>query len=232
MGKCKSSKIGSPHHSPMFHGLEMALLSPLIQSTDFNYDIVSECENRGFITASVMEALSVAKFLSRTVLAAQKAQRIYGVPASFLISMGLYKSGWDVDSLIEDIQSDPEWLGCDCCYSPGILKWFMETAKSLAESPVYREALLLSPDVKAYAEKLFSLGFRYSIDMEDILSPIDRYDLNECDLAALRCAGEYTKEQFTKYQDEDGSIRLRLSWLDCIPMLQTKAQQLATEASV
>ncbi len=219
MQKQKSSKNASLHHVGMFDGVEMAVVSPVIRSTDFNYQNVAECVNRGFLTLDIGEALQMARFLSRTVLAAQLAQRSYGVPASFLISLGLSESGWEASNLSGTTEDAVEWPGCDCCYSPDAQKWFMETAKLLAESPKYSTARPLMHDVKAFAHKLVSLGFRDSIDMQDVLGPIERYGLEECDLAALRPPNEYSRGDFTAYRDEEGNPKLRASWLDLVDLL-------------
>jgi hypothetical protein len=207
MPKQKTSLSASRHHVSMFHHVDMAMVSPLIRSTNFDHGLIEECVNRGFVTSKLSEPLTVVKFLSRTVLAAQFAQRKYGVPASFLISFGLYKSGWEATGLIHDVERAIEWPGCDCCYSPGIREWFVKTAKLLAKSRKYRNALPLAHDVKAYAEKLLALGFFEDVnDMQDILDPIERYDLAKCDLAALRQPGEYRASEFEAYRDKSGAI--------------------------
>lgn len=164
------------------------------------------------------EALKVVKFLSRTTLAAQYAQRTYGVPASFLVSVGLYVSGWDADTLNERNGHASERVERASYDSPGILKWFLETARLLAESPKYRKARPPVSDLRAYVEKICALGFR-DVDAEDVLSPIERYGLEQCDLAALLEPNEYHKERFTVYQDQKGVNKLRLSWLDILPLL-------------
>jgi hypothetical protein len=223
MSKNRLSKTEAAHHISMFHGAEMALISPLIRSTDFNYDLVDECGNRGFIPHMLADALGVAKFLSRTILAAQFAQRSYGVPASFLISIGLDESAWDADRLARLVDGSVEWPGCECCYSPGIQRWFLETAKVLAESPKYRKARSLTSDVKAYAHKLCSLGFRSALDMQDILDLIESYGLEECDLAALKQPGEYSRDEFTAVRDEKGGVKLVNALLHQLAAMKRKA---------
>ena len=233
MSKSGSPKASSRHHVPMSHGVEMALISPLIQSTNFNDDLMTECVNRGFLTDSLRESLIVAKFLSRTILAAQHAQRIYGVPASFLIAVGINESGWEADGLLEDRERSTEWLGCDCCYSPGIQKWFLEMAKLLAESPKYSEAMNLVSNVREYGEKLSSLGFRNRLDMEDILTPIKNYDLEQCDLAALCEPNEYDEGRLIEYRDKDGAKKLRSVLSDLLqPVARKEASPPVPETAV
>jgi hypothetical protein len=202
-----------------FNSVEMAVISPLARSIDFDHDIARECESRGFLPACLMEPLLVAKFLSRTILAAQLAQRTYGVPASFLIGMALFDSSWDAEDLdlVGDLESDTAEFAC----FSGVQRWFLEAAKLLAESPKYAKALpLAGDDVKAYGRELAALGFRDSIGVEDILTPIENYGLEDCDLPALCQPNEYTRERFTEFRNERGARQLRPAWLDHISLLQ------------
>jgi hypothetical protein len=208
MSKQRSSSTGTNHHIPMFNGVEMALVSPLIKSTNFDYDLVTECENRGYLPLKLMDGLHTVKFLSRTVLAAQKAQRTYGVPASVLISIAMDKSAFDADNLLENSQLAVEWPGCGCCYSPEILKWFMKMAERLTESPKCRNAMKLLPDISAYVKRLFSLKLGSNLDAEDVLANVANYGLEDCDLAALRQPGEHRKSEFTPIRDKHGAVTL------------------------
>jgi hypothetical protein len=208
---------------PIFHPVEIALVSPLTKGISFDDQLLDECVSRGFIPRSLGESLNIAKFLGRTVLAAQSAQRTYGVPASFLISLGLQQFAWGADLLSQTSDGGAGYPGFDCHVWPGILRWFMETAQHLAESSEYSEAILFAHDVRAYAEKLVALGFRNSLDMEDVLTPIKNYDLEECDLAALRHPNEYNSNYFTAFRDEKGVNKLRAAWLDLVPLVRPAA---------
>jgi hypothetical protein len=182
------SKRAAPHHVPMFNAVEMTVVAPLIRSTDSNYQIIDECEKRGYLPIKMGETLVVAKFLARTVLAAQKAQRTYSVPASVLISIAIDATAFDADGLTEKGKNPVEWPGCECCYSPDIHKWFIDKAAFLAKSPRYRKAMKLLPDLDAYVKKIYSLGLGSDLDAKDILSNIAQHDLKECDFGGSSAA--------------------------------------------
>jgi hypothetical protein len=202
----------------MFNSVEMAIVSQLIHSTNTTYELVRECEGRGFISGAIKESLIVAKFLSRTVLAAQAAQRLYGVPASVLISMALYESGWDADGLLKNREGAVEWPGCTCCYSPEIHEWFLAKAKLLAESSPYSSALQLVGDVKAYLLKVYSLGLGSELDAGDILSPIETYELKECDFAGWLDPGQYRTKYDSLYRSEKSSVSERDAMLKTLKL--------------
>jgi len=101
MGKSNSLKIESRRNIPIYHPEEVATLSAFIQATEISDSQLDECENRGLLPIPLAESFVMLKFLSRTILAAQKAQRQYGVPASVLIGIAVFESSWDADDLIE-----------------------------------------------------------------------------------------------------------------------------------
>jgi hypothetical protein len=230
MNKRKSATSASLHHVGIFHGAEMAVLAPLIRSTDFNPHVISECAEKGLIPLSIANALNAAGFVARTVLAAQLAQRTYGVPASVLMAVGIYRSGTTVEDLIEDADRAVEWPGCDCCYSPMIRKWFMDFAAGLVGSARGREALRLLPGrefvikrpvLKLYVRALGVAGFWDSLESEDIISNIERYDLDECDRAAIFAPGCYERATY-KEAARDGGTKLVPVWADLLgPSIQT-----------
>jgi hypothetical protein len=230
MSRAKSTKTVSQQHIPKLNSVEVALISPLVQNISFDHEIVEECVKRGFIPRCLAEPLIVVKFLSRTILAAQSAQREYRIPASFLIGLAIYESGWDAETLAKNVEGDDATEFTSC--SLDVQRWFLEVARVLAESPKYAKALPLADvDVKAYGMKLAALGFRDSLDMEDILTPIENYNLQQCDLAALRSPNEYTQELFTQFRDEHGSRKLRAAWLDLVPIMRRDAALPARAAS-
>jgi hypothetical protein len=174
------------------------LLRPIVQGTDFcnasqdRYwsDVVSD---RGLIPSRLMESLSVIMFLARNVLHAQDAQRRYGVPASVLMSIALNLSAWGYGSL-----SDGNG-------------WFEVEARRLVTSDRYRVAILSADDASLYVRKLDELGYCDEIDVgaEDILSPIEQYDLTACDLAGILPIGEYRAGRYRAVRSEAGRIELR-----------------------
>lgn len=240
MTKPKSSKKRTAQRFKGFHGVDVAILSALIEKTDFNNEVASECTKRGFIPLRLSEALVVAKFVSRTVLAAQSAQREYNVPASVLIALALQQHSFDVDAFEDASVSLAVGTGSSGCRSLQILSWFMKTAEHLGTARKYHKARLLFadrraayglPTLKEYVNLVCSIGLgsRLDADAEDVISNIETYDLYECDLAALRQSGEYNSETFTTYTDEQDARRLRLGWLDFVPMIH---RPLSVESAV
>jgi hypothetical protein len=206
----------------MFHGEEMAVLAPLIRSTNFNQDVISACVETGSLPLVIANALEAAKFLVRTVLAAQSAQRTYGVPASVLLAVAFYRSGTTVEGLIADPGRAVEWPGCDCCYSPSVQKWFMDFAAHLVRSAKGRKALELLPGrdfvidlprLKLYVRGLGVAGFWDSRESEDIISEIEEHGLDECDRAAIFEPGYYRRMTY-KESLRDGGIKLVPVWAE------------------
>lgn len=212
MPKAKLSRTPSHHHVGMFNAVEMSIISQFIRGTDLDDQVREECGARGLMPQKLNEPLVIAKFLSRTILAAQAAQRVYGVPASVLISMALHESSWEAASLLKSAGDAVEWPGCECCYSPEIQQWFFTRAKLLI-SRKYSAALSLVADVKAYVSKICSIGlldkFGSKIDGGDILSPIENYDLEECDLAGWLAPGEYRNPMHSRSWSDDLAIKER-----------------------
>jgi len=64
-------------------------------------------------------------------------------------------------------------------------------------------------DGKAYVEKLYSLGFGKEGDVSDVLSIIERFGLEECDLAGILRPGDYSKERYIAVRDEAGVMQLK-----------------------
>lgn len=122
MATSEPADSGLGSHDPMFNPVELAVVSPLIRGINFNYDILTECKTRGFIPVKLGEALVIAKFLSRTILAAHLAQRTYGILASFLLGVAMQESAFEASRLAGEDGNREYWPGCDCCYSPGITR--------------------------------------------------------------------------------------------------------------
>lgn len=226
MTKIKSAKTASAHHVGLFRGAELAALAPLIRNTNFNDDVLAECTDRGFIPLVLSNCLTAARFLARTVLAAQSAQRTCGVPASVLISIAFYRAASEVESLLDEPDCAVEWPGCDCCYSPKIQKWFMEMAAHLTRGRKSRRAARLLPKdnaapslptLQAYVTALSAAGFWDELEGRDILSNIEHFGLDECDLGGSRQPNEYRRSYYRMSIDEHGAKQLRLAWLDLLP---------------
>jgi hypothetical protein len=208
MSKLDSLKASSSFRIPMFHHKDIALLLPLAQSMELSWNHINKCVRAGLIPQILQGSFVVLKFLSRTVLAAQKAQRCFGVPASVLIAIAINESAWEVDDLAVAHARTVAGVSCACC-SPDIEAWFLAKAKYLSESPEFRDAWPLVHDVRAYVLRLFSLGLGDELDAQDIISIIEDYNLEECDLAALLPPGEYDRDTFTAVRDERGVMQLK-----------------------
>jgi len=214
MPKTTTSRSTSHQHIPMFRRDEISLMSSLIQGTEISENHLTQCAERGLLPLKLANTFQILKFVSRTVLAAQKAQRKYAVPASVLIAMAAMESCYEADDLHLSPKHLAPWQGCQCCYAPDIEKWFLEKAKYLAESPEFRDAWAIVNDVKAYVLSLCSLGLKtciYSGDglADDLLGIIEEYELEELDLAGILIAGDYNKTKYTAVRDESGVMQLK-----------------------
>ncbi len=218
MPRTRKSVALIDRRKPLFHPVEISVMSALVRDANFDHQIVTECVERGFLPGALGEALTLVKFLSRTVLAAQGAQRAYGVPASFLIGVGIYDSGWDADRLCKSVDHGSGSPGREPHLTPEMRRYFMHTARLLAESKKYSGAMKFVHCVDVYAKELCSRGYRTRLDMEDILSPIERYELRCCDLGAMLEPNEYNMWRFTEYRDACGARKLRPSLADMFPL--------------
>lgn len=110
--------------------------------------------------------------------AAQNAQRVYGVPASLLMSMHITDYGWG-----EEVPADPGDR------FPGE-RHFLKEAKYLATSRRVRPALRLADSPVAYAWRLDELGFMKDAEnahkLRDVAALIVDYSLFECDFRYRR----------------------------------------------
>jgi len=209
MRKNQSLKDGAYSHVPMFHTADLNAILPFIQGTNVDDRQLQECEDKGLLPVKLASYFQMLKFLSRTVLAAQKAQRRHGVPASVLIAISTCESAWDADDLAASSRRFAAWQGCACCYSLDIEKWFLDKAEFISTSPKFRDALPLIHDVKTYVTKLYSLGLGNYLDGEDVLSIIEQFGLEECDLAAMLLPGEFHKRRYTAARDDSGVMQLK-----------------------
>jgi len=207
MSKLRSSKSNTSGHTPMFGEAEVALLDllkPFIECADLiTHEVIDRCEKRGLLPIGLMDEFLTVLFVSCTVLSAQKAQRLYGVPASVLMSIALLEEGFDAGSLAGD---QPLIQCCGCCVPPNLDKWFLEKAQHLA---TFREAMPLVDDVKRYIEKLRDLGFCEGLEAEDLIANIENYHLEECDVAAILLPGQYDSTLFKVVRDDAGRAQLK-----------------------
>lgn len=199
-----------PAPKPQDRGQEANLLELLVPYMGclppFSRAAANRCTERGLLPGSLLTALEVLHFLSYTVLSAQNAQRAYGVRASVLLSMGLDESSFDICSLVDDsrlaMESDDERLSI----SPAIEGWFMKRAKLLATSKKYRSALRMVHCVKVYVHKIAELGFFDHFKAEDILSNVEIFGLEHCDLGGMLPVGQFRSLKFEKICDPVGNI--------------------------
>lgn len=205
----RKAKLQAEFHDRlgMFNAEEASIMSDFARNmAEFEDSYLEDCEDRGLIPMKLNSSLIVARFLSLTILAAQDAQRQYGVPASVLISLALYLSGWEAHGLFESREAITNW-------PVQVHEWFLVKAKLLAESPQYSVARPLVNDLRAYVLKIFSVGVPDKsgdkIAGEDILSAIENHDLEECDLAGILFPTEYRKSRFEAVRDESGVMQLR-----------------------
>lgn len=203
-----TSRAGKFAHQPMFTGVEGSLFKlvlPTIQMIVQSNDSIDEqLTDRGLIPLRLMESLIVLKFVSATVLSAQRAQRKFGVPASVLMAMAMFEHCSDASNLTEGKSFA---TGCCCCVPSGIESWFIERAKLLSRSPKFREAMASAADVNSYLERLLSLGFfEDRLDMADVLAIVDHNDLRECDLAGELMPGEFARSRYATTRDHAGRV--------------------------
>jgi hypothetical protein len=122
------------------------------------------------IPGSLMEQFSLLLVLSRIGLAAQNAQRVYGVPASFLIAKYLTDYGWDPEHSSEEAE-----------------QLFLKEAETLSRNFPTELDLLSSPVEYAIAlQKRGGLvnsqdGDSHVVHLMDVAERILDYGLLECD---------------------------------------------------
>lgn len=170
----------------------------------FGYTAADRCMERGLLPGHLLSCLHVLEFLSVTVLSAQKAQRALGVRASVLLSMALDESAFDV----RGIARDPELLQEDYfnkrLISPRVDQWFMKRAKMLAGKRFKRA--LACTNAKTYLQRLSDLGYCDAFKSSDLISNIESYELESCDLAGMLPIGEYYSGEYKSVKDQAGNV--------------------------
>lgn len=168
-------------------------LRPIVEATQMiAEETINRCEDAGLLPIPLIEGLQMLAFVVRSVVAAQRAQRAYGVPSSYLIAMAAYEFSWDAAEL-----------------ENGIDEWFLERAWRLATTKKFMGAMPFAEEVSAYARKLCELGFRDLHSTEDLLSYIEQFRLGDCDIAAILPPGQYHKTVFDVVRDDAGRIQLK-----------------------
>ncbi len=151
---------------------------------------VSECisEQQGhrdsetLIPRTVESYLSIAGQIAWVGPAAQNAQRLFGVPASFLIAANIYEhgSGDEVPTQMGDRFPGEQHL--------------VEEAKHLATHPKFRSALKLAASPVRYARRLAELGYFDLDELRTVAGYIANYHLFECDWRYSEAPQEVTIE--------------------------------------
>lgn len=162
------------------------------------------CLDRGLLPAHLLTCLTVLKFVSITVLAAQEAQRGYGVWASVLLSMAIDESSFDVCALTPDRLIFKE-RGCSRELNPSIGRWFSARAKRLTRTDRLKIAAR-EPSAKRHIDHLCRLGFCDRAKADDLWANIETYELQRCDLAGMLPIGEYYRWEYDPVTDEDGNV--------------------------
>jgi hypothetical protein len=192
-------------------------LIPFLPSTPFEHSSGMRCLNRGLVPAHLLDCLSVLRFLSCTVISAQKAQRALGVRASVLLAMAMSESAFDVRNLVHEPklfhENNSEWN-----ISPEIDRWFLKRAKRLTATRPLRESLH-TPSTRAYINQICELGFGDSLDADDLWANVENYHLEECDAAGMLPIGEFIDSKFDKVRDAMGNL-VAVKPTPCCKLLQ------------
>ncbi len=150
--------------------LELEMLQALQKIGAYTSELTMTQDGSVILPASLWAKLAVAVVLSRVGLAAQNAQRLYGVPASFLIAQFIVHHGYD---------GEPEATEGERFMGESQL---LSEAKELATNPQFLPALELRDSPVAYARRLCELGLGDDSYLLDLAGLIVDHDLWECDL--------------------------------------------------
>lgn len=190
----KTAKI-SIQESVFCRGEEILrdLLKPLVAATEMLSEAATtRCHTAGLIPLNMVHFLEGFIFTVKSVVAAQRAQRVYGVPCSYLIGSAIHESCWNADAL------------CG-----GVDEWFLERARLLAVTPKFSRAMALADDAKVYAMKLRDLGFKDDLYCRDIIGWIEDYGLDQCDAAAILPPSRFSRDIFEVCHDAAGRLQLK-----------------------
>jgi hypothetical protein len=165
-----------------------------------DYRLGEECVSRGLLPAKINEYFQVCVFLARVVVAAQAAQRHFGVPASVLIAKVAVDFGWNSDFFIEFAEHhiSPRWKHSDSApkkiIADAIEYGFFKEAEGIATSKEFKPAMDYIGDTTNFLKKLSELGFRDALDLVDIVDKIEEWDLEQCDETAKLRPGARVSE--------------------------------------
>ncbi len=162
----------------------MQRLSPYLDELTHNY------ERPAVLPAELYDKLAMLATISHLGPAAQNAQRVHGVPASFLIASHITDYGFHQ---IPPSEEGERFAG---------ERHFLNEARGLATSRKFSSALKLADSPVAYARRLWWLGFfDEDILFLDVVWRIVDYDLFECDwrYAAVKPPYEVTLDQAAEF---------------------------------
>lgn len=163
-------KVTAPIQSEKRTALvELEMLQRLQQIGVYTSELTITQDGSDVLPVSLFEKLAVAVVLSRVGLAAQNAQRVYGVPASFLIARYIVDYGYNDGPQPEEGE---RFMGESLLLSE---------AKELATNPQFVSALELAASPVAYARRLCELGLGNNLYLLDVADLIVRHDLFQCD---------------------------------------------------
>ena len=171
-----------------------------------DYRLGEECVSRGLLPSKMNESFQICVFLARVVVAAQTAQRHFGVPASVLIAKVAMDFGWNSDFFIEFAEHHigPQWRHLDSApekiIADAIEYGFFKEAEGIATSKEFKPAMDYIGDTTNFLKKLSELGFRGFRDGDpdryalDLVDQIEYWDLEQCDDTAKLRPGARVSE--------------------------------------
>ncbi len=188
---------------------EFELTEPLVSFMRFYtpsmQSAMKRCLETGLLPSSFARFLDVLQFLAKTVISAQRAQRLYGVRASVLLAMALDESSFNLGNLIDSQYLDTESQVIFMA-NPYVDKWFLKRAKKLSTDKRLRKAMSSANDPKAYLFELFGLGFCDLCRANDLMANIEEFNLESCDAAGMFPLGQYRALAFEEIRDAGGRL--------------------------
>lgn len=180
------------------------LLSALLSSNPVVRDLAGdECQSRGLMPVSVLNALGVFHFLVEAVVPAQVAARMYGLRPSVLLAIARLRSGFDAGDYARD-NGHPLMPGSPASVrAVAIEQAFITEAKGLAKDRRLRPAMEVADDPSAYLEKLCKLGWCNAHELRDFLALVNEDDFRSCDHSRGRRADRLVAAEIIKQLTEN-----------------------------
>jgi hypothetical protein len=141
---------------------QLARIARSLRSCD--EEATNSCIAHGLLPSDVVNFLCMARFLSVVVPPAQRAQRIYGVPASLLIANTILDHSWDLGRMTASY-----WT-----------RLFNSTAKKLAADPMC-EVLLSMTEPQTFLRTLADCQAFDELRRKDLVGYITQYGLQQLD---------------------------------------------------